>query len=114
MLNGRPLSAILAEASATQPSDMLQEPEVVEGDASEQAPAPAEEVTATANFNVPNTLTVSGYEKAQTGVTAGPPQILPALTLDGISVSEYEAKQAAKAAAGKSVSDYTRRQLRRR
>lgn len=114
MLNGRPLSAILAEASATQPADMLQEPEIVEGDASEQAPAPAEEVTAVANFNVPNTLTVSGYEKAQTGVTAGPPQILPALTLDGISVSEYEAKQAAKAAAGKSVSDYTRRQLRRR
>lgn len=114
MLNGRPLSAILAEAAANQSADMLQEPEIVEGDASEQAPVPAGEITATADFNVPNTLSVSSYEKAQTGITAGPPQILPALTLDGISVSEYEAQQAAKAAAGKSVADYTRRQLRRR
>ena len=114
MLNGRPLSAILAEAAANQSADMLQEPEIVEGDASEQAPVPAGEITAPADFNVPNTLSVSSYEKAQTGITAGPPQILPALTLDGISVSEYEAQQAAKAAAGKSVADYTRRQLRRR
>lgn len=117
MLNGKPLSTILSETSASLPANVLQEPEIVEGDASEQVPAPvaveaAPAPAATADFNVPNSLTVSGYEKAQTRVAAGPPQIVPAF--DGISVSEYEARQAAKAASGKSVSDYTRRQLRRR
>ncbi|MGE6696055.1 D-alanyl-D-alanine carboxypeptidase family protein [Hyphomonas sp. NPDC076900] len=120
MLNGRPLSAILAENNGKQPVSMLREAEVEvgEGDVSEQA-SPATEVTAqitdTPDYDVPNTLSVTSYAQTQAPAStpASAPQILPALTFDGISVSEYEARQAAKAAAGKSVSDYTRRQLRR-
>lgn len=120
MLNGRPLSAILAERNGDTPAAAPRETlvEVGEGDASEQAPAAAElteEVTNTPDYNVPNTLTVTSYAQSQTQVStpASAPQVLPAVTFDGISVSEYEARQAAKAAAGKSVADYTRRQLRR-
>ncbi|MFN3609578.1 MAG: D-alanyl-D-alanine carboxypeptidase family protein [Hyphomonas sp.] len=126
MLNGRPISAILAEQAGVQPAEMLREPEIAEGDISEAPPArevvpeiakgpeyPPPEYKA-AEYNVPNSLSVSGYQKAQTGVSAGAPKIVPATTSNGISVAEYEATQAARAAAAEAVQDYTRRQLRRR
>ncbi|ABI77441.1 putative D-alanyl-D-alanine carboxypeptidase [Hyphomonas neptunium ATCC 15444] len=138
MLNGRPLSAILAEQAGTQPAEVLQEAEIAEGDAAEQAPtlevvpeiantpktvapepkAPESKVAEykAPDYKVPDSLTVSGYQQAQTGAAAKAPQALPAAAAaaDTISVSEYEASQAAKAAAAKAVMDYTRRQLRRR
>ncbi|MFN4185655.1 MAG: D-alanyl-D-alanine carboxypeptidase family protein [Hyphomonas sp.] len=126
MLNGRPLSAILAEQAGIQPVEMLREPEIAEGDISD--PPPAREVVPeiaegpkyeaaeykAPDYNPPNSLSVSGYQQAQTGVSAGAPKIVPAATPNGISVSEYEATQAARAAAAQAVQDYTRRQLRRR
>ena len=116
MLNGRPLSAILAEQAGTQPLDSLRQPELVEGDAAEQAPAAeiVPEISDAPDYNVPNTLSVTSYERAQTGAVATAPQIVPAATPNGISVSDYEASQAARAAAARAVTDYTRRQLRRR
>ena len=116
MLNGRPLSAILAEQAGTQPLDSLSQPELVEGDAAEQAPAAeiVPEISDAPDYNVPNTLSVTSYERAQTGAVATAPQIVPAATPNGISVSDYEASQAARAAAARAVTEYTRRQLRRR
>lgn len=118
MLNGRPLSAILAETNGEQPAQMLREPEIAEGDAGDPPPASTPEVIpeiAATSYEVPNSLSVSSYQNtpAPVAVTAAAPQVVPAATFNGISVSEYEARQAAKATAGKSVADYTRRQLRR-
>ncbi|PKP80050.1 MAG: D-alanyl-D-alanine carboxypeptidase [Alphaproteobacteria bacterium HGW-Alphaproteobacteria-18] len=131
MLNGRPLSAILAEQAGIQSAEVLREPEIAEGDISE--PPPAREIVPeiaagpaykapefkapeykAPEYNVPNTLSASGYQQAQTGVSASAPKVLPAATPNSISVADYEATQAARAAAAQAVQDYTRRQLRRR
>ncbi|MBY9067015.1 D-alanyl-D-alanine carboxypeptidase [Hyphomonas sp. WL0036] len=117
MLNGRPLSAILAEAAGSPQSAAIPaiEPEFAEGDAGDAVVTEVEivEEIAAPDYNVPNSLTVSGYQSAQTGVTAGPPQIVPQPAQSSVSVLEYEARQAAKATSGTAVADYTRRQLRR-
>ena len=126
MLNGRPLSAILAEQAAAQSAEVPSEPEFAEGDISEslparevvpeiaKAPEPKPREFKAPEYNVPNALTVSGYQQAQTGVSASAPKVVPAATPNGLTVSEYEATQAARAAAAQAVQDYTRRQLRRR
>lgn len=123
MLNGKPLSEVLAEANSV--------PEVVEGDAADPAvpPAAAEDafdVEAGTDFSVPDTLSFAPAELAEAPVyeSSSAPVILaspaPAQTapsspvLDGFSVSDYEARQLARAAASSKVAEYTIRQLRRR
>lgn len=126
MLNGRPLSAILAEQAGVQSAEVLREPEFAEGDISDalparevvpesaKAPEPKPREFKAPDYNVPDSLTVSGYQQAQTGVSASAPKVVPAAAPNGLTVSEYEATQAARAAAAQAVQDYTRRQLRRR
>lgn len=124
MLNGKPLSVILAEnhaASAIQP-----EPEIVEGDAGEQISAREPDVVSNipapaADYTVLDTLSFTladlPHDIAEHALAAEtvPEEVLPAAPVfDGISVAEYEARQRARAAASAQVSDYTRRQLRRR
>lgn len=130
MLNGKPLSAILAETGGAQPAapQTLREPELAEGDAGEPAAASQNDVVgellpgAPAEFSMLDTLlTVAMADLAQEAsdsaviVDMAPAEILPATPVfDGISVSEYEARQRARATASAPVSDYTRRQTRRR
>lgn len=105
MLNGRPISAILAEASQAesqpaadaQPQLVLAEAEMGEGDASDQ----------TATEPAPTTPAPEVAQPAQPLQQAAPPA-----ASSGPSISQYEARQTSRAATS-SLDDYTRRQLRR-
>lgn len=124
MLNGKPLSATVAETHGV--PAMAGEPEIVEGDAGEQiaaseADAPGNLSAAATDYSVLDTLSFAqidlphGAAEDAVVVDMAPAEVLPAAPVfDGISVSEYEARQRARAAASAHVSDYTRRQLRRR
>lgn len=127
MLNGKPLGEILAKQAADA-SALL---EVDEGDAADPVVPPAApdagvDVEASADFSVPDILTFAPTEITQAPVhEAGPAaEILAAPApiaqeprspvFEGISVSDYEASQLARASPSSKVADYTRRQLRRR
>lgn len=127
MLNGKPLGEILAKQAADA-SALL---EVDEGDAADPMMPPATpdagfDVEASADFNLPDMLTFAPTEITQAPVyeaglaaeiLAAPAPIAQeprSPVFEGISVSDYEASQLARASAGSKVADYTNRQLRRR
>jgi len=127
MLNGKPLSQILAQQAA----DASAISEVVEGDAADPTLPPAApeaeiDVEAGTDFSILDTLTFAPTEVADAPVyEAGPAPVILAApaaveqepespVFEGFSVSDYEASQLARANSSSKVADYTNRQLRRR